>query len=49
MKQQPDRRQPRPAGEAERDNDAHRPEGSSGTQHDSTAQKAARGKGRRQG
>lgn len=29
-------------GEEERDNDAHRPDGSSGTAHDSTAQKAAR-------
>ncbi|CAM3593391.1 hypothetical protein CCOS865_04077 [Pseudomonas reidholzensis] len=29
-------------GEEERDNDAHRPDGSSGTAHDSTAQKTAR-------
>ncbi|WP_162912000.1 hypothetical protein [Pseudomonas putida] len=29
-------------GEEERDNDAHRPDGSSGTSHDSTAQKTAR-------
>lgn len=29
-------------GEEERDNDAHRPDGSSGTPHDSTAQKTAR-------
>ena len=29
-------------GEQERDNDAHRPEGSTGTSQDSTAQKAAR-------
>ncbi|MBF8754000.1 hypothetical protein [Pseudomonas guariconensis] len=36
-----------PKGEAERDNDAHRPDGSTGTAHDSTAQKAARGKGKR--
>ncbi|QWA30962.1 MULTISPECIES: hypothetical protein [Pseudomonas] len=49
MKQQDDRRPRVPAGEAERDNDAHRPDGSTGTRHDSTAQKAARGKGRRQG
>lgn len=34
-------------GEAERDNDAHRPDGSAGTSHDSTAQQVARGKGRR--
>lgn len=32
-------------GEVERDNDAHRPDGSSGTAHDSTAQQTARGKG----
>jgi len=32
-------------GEEERDNDAHRPDGSSGTDHDSTAQKAARNEG----
>lgn len=32
-----------PHGEEERDNDAHRPNGSTGTGHDSTAQKAARG------
>ncbi|MFJ4067222.1 hypothetical protein ACIPW4_18270 [Pseudomonas sp. NPDC089996] len=31
-----------PDGEEERDNDAHRPDGSSGTSHDSTAQKTAR-------
>ncbi|MBA1197774.1 hypothetical protein PS623_00862 [Pseudomonas fluorescens] len=30
------------AGEAERDNDALRPDGSTGTEHDSTAQKTAR-------
>ena len=29
-------------GEEERDNDAQRPDGSSGTAHDSTAQKTAR-------
>ncbi|MFJ4384911.1 hypothetical protein ACI2KG_01505 [Pseudomonas sp. NPDC089407] len=29
-------------GEEERDNDAQRPDGSSGTPHDSTAQKTAR-------
>ena len=29
-------------GEQERDNDARRPDGSTGTEHDSTAQKAAR-------
>ncbi|WP_196375163.1 MULTISPECIES: hypothetical protein [Pseudomonas] len=29
-------------GEQERDNDAHRPDGSTGTAHDSTAQKTAR-------
>lgn len=32
----------KPAGEAERDNDARRPDGSAGTEHDSTAQKTAR-------
>jgi hypothetical protein len=32
----------KPQGEQERDNDAHRPDGSSGTEHDSTAQKTAR-------
>ncbi|MGJ3443550.1 hypothetical protein AAZU54_26560 [Pseudomonas sp. Je.1.5.c] len=32
----------KPQGEQERDNDAHRPDGSSGTAHDSTAQKTAR-------
>ncbi|MFK0091932.1 hypothetical protein [Pseudomonas sp. NPDC090592] len=32
----------KPDGEEERDNDAHRPDGSSGTSHDSTAQKTAR-------
>ncbi len=35
-------------GEEERDNDAHRPDGSTGTSHDSTAQKAARDQDRRQ-
>ncbi|SER72777.1 hypothetical protein [Pseudomonas soli] len=49
MKQQEDRRPRESAGKAERDNDAHRPDGSTGTRHDSTAQKTARGKGRRQG
>lgn len=34
-------------GEQERDNDAHRPDGSSGTAHDSTAQKTARKDGQR--
>lgn len=34
--------QTRPHGEEERDNDAHRPDGSTGTSHDSTAQKTAR-------
>ncbi len=33
-------------GEQERDNDARRPDGSTGTSHDSTAQKTARGHGR---
>jgi len=37
--------QPGTQGEEERDNDAHRPDGSAGTSHDSTAQKTARGKG----
>nr|WP_314877571.1 hypothetical protein [uncultured Pseudomonas sp.] len=39
-----DKQQPpsKPAGEAERDNDARRPDGSTGTEHDSTAQKTAR-------
>ncbi|MBC3463945.1 hypothetical protein [Pseudomonas sp. RW10S2] len=32
-------------GEEERDNDAHRPDGSTGTSHDSTAQKTARDHG----
>lgn len=32
-------------GEQERDNDAHRPDGSTGTRHDSTAQKTARDQG----
>lgn len=41
-----DSKQPEHTGEAERDNDAQRPEGSTGTDHDSTAQKAARGKGK---
>ncbi|MCO8164344.1 hypothetical protein NJC40_24345 [Pseudomonas sp. 21LCFQ02] len=41
-----DSKQPEHTGEAERDNDALRPDGSTGTQHDSTAQKAARGKGK---
>ncbi|MBX8608736.1 hypothetical protein K5D65_16215 [Pseudomonas cichorii] len=35
-----------PSGEVERDNDAHRPDGSSGTAHDSTAQKTARKEGK---
>lgn len=34
--------QTRSKGEQERDNDAHRPDGSTGTSHDSTAQKTAR-------
>lgn len=34
-------------GEQERDNDARRPDGSTGTGHDSPAQKAARGHGER--
>lgn len=34
-------------GEEERDNDAHRPDGSTGTGHDSTAQKAARGQAKK--
>ena len=41
-----DSKQPEDTGEAERDNNAQRPDGSTGTQHDSTAQKAARGKGK---
>ncbi|SDT17207.1 hypothetical protein SAMN05216598_4260 [Pseudomonas asplenii] len=32
-------------GEEERDNDAQRPDGSTGTSHDSTAQKTARNQG----
>ncbi|MFG0863114.1 hypothetical protein [Pseudomonas sp. CJQ_13] len=32
-------------GEQERDNDARRPDGSTGTSHDSTAQKTARDHG----
>lgn len=32
----------KPAGEVERDNDARRPDGSTGSKHDSTAQKTAR-------
>jgi hypothetical protein len=39
---QEDAAQTRPPGEEERDNDAHRPDGSTGTSHDSTAQKTAR-------
>ena len=35
--------QSKTTGEKERDNDAQRPDGSTGTAHDSTAQKAARG------
>ena len=46
MKNESDRQnagaQTRPHGEEERDNDAHRPDGSTGTAHDSTAQKTAR-------
>ncbi|RMQ47678.1 hypothetical protein ALQ04_04144 [Pseudomonas cichorii] len=34
------------SGEVERDNDAHRPDGSSGTAHDSTAQKTAKDEGK---
>lgn len=37
--------QTRSNGEQERDNDAHRPDGSTGTSHDSTAQKTARDHG----
>ncbi|BBH46723.1 hypothetical protein [Pseudomonas sp. KU43P] len=37
--------QPESKGEEERDNDAHRPDGSTGTSHDSTAQKTARDHG----
>ncbi|WP_201203134.1 hypothetical protein [Pseudomonas sp. S37] len=39
--------QSKSGGEEERDNDAHRPDGSSGTSHDSTAQKTARDHGQR--
>ncbi len=46
MKKKSDRQkagaQTKPHGEEERDNDAHRPDGSTGTAHDSTAQKTAR-------
>lgn len=35
-------------GEEKRENDAHRPDGSVGSSHDSTAQKAARNQGRHQ-
>lgn len=42
-----DQAKTRPSGEEERDNDAQRPDGSGGTEHDSTAQKAARGARRR--
>ena len=46
MKNESDRQnagaQTRPHGEEERDNDAHRPDGSTGTSNDSTAQKTAR-------
>lgn len=51
MNRQDDANSPKPEaqtqskGEEERDNDAHRPDGSSGTTHDSTAQKTAREKG----
>ncbi len=34
--------QARTTGEKERDNDAHRPDGSTGTEQDTTAQKTAR-------
>lgn len=34
--------QARNTGEKERDNDAQRPDGSTGTEHDTTAQKTAR-------
>ncbi|MGB5958395.1 MULTISPECIES: hypothetical protein [unclassified Pseudomonas] len=37
--------QTRSNGEQERDNDARRPDGSTGTSHDSTAQKTARDHG----
>ncbi|MBX8493720.1 hypothetical protein [Pseudomonas cichorii] len=37
---------PDQSGEVERDNDAHRPDGSSGTEQDSTAQKTARKEGK---
>lgn len=40
---------PTKQGEQERDNDAHRPDGSSGTGHDSTAQKTARDQGQKKG
>lgn len=35
-------------GEEKRDNDSHRPAGSVGSSHDSTAQKATRNQGRHQ-
>ena len=41
----PEDKVPSNTGEQERDNDAHRPDGSAGTSHDSTAQKTARDKG----
>ncbi|CAI8933031.1 YpzI family protein [Pseudomonas soli] len=40
--QKTDVAKPLVSGEQERDNDARRPDGSTGTEHDSTAQKAAR-------
>lgn len=40
---------PDQSGEAERDNDAHRPDGSSGTENDSSAQKHARKNGDKPG
>ncbi|MBA6115253.1 hypothetical protein JET76_00760 [Pseudomonas putida] len=39
--------QAKTTGEQERDNDARRPDGSTGTTQDSTAQKTARGEGKR--
>ncbi|WP_164497657.1 hypothetical protein [Pseudomonas sp. AFG_SD02_1510_Pfu_092] len=42
MNQQSTPARSEPQGEQERDNDAQRPDGSTGTAHDSTAQKTAR-------
>ncbi|WP_167494832.1 hypothetical protein [Pseudomonas inefficax] len=42
MSKKPETPRSETQGEEERDNDAQRPDGSTGTSHDSTAQKTAR-------